>query len=157
MTVQLELGPFEQAGEVARMLLPRDIGPVQHRAHRRGVKLWIGDDACPPEHYEAQLVGRRHVDGVGGAAIEVGFHSERKQELENEHVLQSLVAERTSWDEAVGEEAIAGRFLGHDGWRRISEVWIEPDFDDEDLGFEMGSRLADYVLAIEPLVAPLRD
>ena len=156
MSAELELGPFEQAGEVARMLLPAEIGPVQHRAHRRGVKLWVGADACPPEHYEAQLVGRRHVDGVDGVAIEVGFHSERKKEPENDEVLQALVADRPEWDDGIGEEATAGVFLGHEGWRRISEVWIEPDFEDDDLGFEMGSRLADYVLALEPLVIQLR-
>ena len=162
LVAELELGPFEQAGEVARMLLAADMGRVQFRAHRRGVKIWVGDGACPPEHYEAQLLARRHVDGTGGAVLEIGFHSERKKDPENDVVLAALVDAESSWRPSVGEEAEPGRFYGNESWTRVSELWMHPDLeqlfeDDDDLGFELGSRLADYVLAIEPLVAPLRD
>ena len=161
MVGDLELSPFEQAGEVARMLLAGEVGPVQFRAHRRGVKLWVGTGDCPPEHYEAQLLSRRHVDGGSGAVIEVGFHSERKQDPENDVVLETLMASEAQWRDAIGDEADGGRFYGNDSWTRVSELWEHPDLEqlfaeDEELGFELGSRVADYVLALEPLVAPLR-
>jgi len=159
--VELELSPFEQAGEVARMLLAGEVGTVQFRAYRRGVKLWVGEGDCPPEHYEAQLLSRRHVDGSGGAVIEVGFHSERKKDPENDEVLAALMAAEASWRDAIGDEADAGRFYGNDSWTRLSELWEHPDLEqlfaeDDDLGFELGSRVADYVLALEPVVSPLR-
>lgn len=159
--MELELGPFEQAGEVARMLLAGEVGAVQFRAHRRGVKVWVGDGPCPPEHYEAQLLSRRHVDGGAGAVIEIGFHSERKKDPGNDAVLKKLLASESSWRGAIGDEAEPGPFYGNDSWVRISELWEHPDLEelfaeDEDLGFELGTRVADYVLAIEPLVAPLR-
>lgn len=159
--MELELSPFEQAGEVARMLLVGELGTIQFRAHRRGVKLWVGEGACPPEHYEAQLLSRRHVDGGSGAVIEVGFHSERKTDPENDDVLAAVLAGESSWRDSIGEEASAGRFYGNKGWTRLSELWEHPDLEqlfaeDEDLGFELGARVADYALALEPLVSPLR-
>ena len=43
------------------------------------------------------------------------------------------------------------RSSAHDRWRRISEVWDAPDPDDPDATIEIAARLADYVIAIEPL------
>lgn len=139
------------------MLLGPEVGAVQHRAHRRGVKLWVGASACPPQHYEAQLVGRRYVDGGSGVVVEVGFHVEHKSEPENQRVLDALMATESKWRPGLGEMAQAAVFLGNESWRRLSEVWIDPDLDDDDLGFEMGSCLADYVLALEPLVESRRS
>jgi hypothetical protein len=42
-------------------------------------------------------------------------------------------------------------FLGVDRWRRISEIWEEPDPDDVDVAIEIAARLADYVSVLEPL------
>ena len=67
-----------------------------------------------------------------------------------------------AWRDTIGSEAEGGRFYGNDSWTRLSELWEHPNLEqlfaeDDDLGFELGSRVADYVLALEPLVAPLRD
>ena len=42
-------------------------------------------------------------------------------------------------------------FLGRaEHWRRISEVWPDPDLSEPGLAFEIASRLVDYVTALEP-------
>ncbi|MGY9074703.1 MAG: hypothetical protein ACKVHU_17345 [Acidimicrobiales bacterium] len=153
----LELGLFEQAGEAARMLVSDRLGPMRFSWHRRGVKIWFDSEDCPKEHYEAQTIGRNHVDGLTGVAIEIGFHTEHREESDNQFIIDSLMAKKSTWVGDLGDEAIPGAFYGNHGWRRLSEAWIEPDIEtDDELGFELGSRLADYVLALEPLVKPLR-
>ena len=153
----LELGLFEQAGEAARLLVSDQLGVVYFSWHRRGVKIWFDSKDCPREHYEAQTVGRVHVDGVTGTAVEVGFYSEHREESDNQFIVDALVAKRKTWGDELGEEAVAGPFIGNETWRRLSETWIEPDLEhDDELGFELGSRLADYMLTLEPLVKPLR-
>ena len=42
-------------------------------------------------------------------------------------------------------------FIGADRWRRISEVWEAPDPDDPETSIEIAARLADYVIALEPI------
>ena len=47
-----------------------------------------------------------------------------------------------------GDAPVAGPFIGRpDDWRRLSETWPDPDLDEPDIGFEVGSRLVDYVSA----------
>ena len=131
------------AGDVA--------GELHSSAHRRGVKVWY-DDALSPntkgkEHYEAQLI--RGADG--DAALEIGFHAEYAKADENDAVMAKLAVDERTWRKELGKEAIAGEFLGNDRWRRISEVWEAPDPDDPEATMEIAARLADYVIAIEPL------
>ena len=147
----MELGLFDEVGELVRSLAPSELGEVRWRAHRRGVKVWFDTEKAGREHYEAQLVGRRHLDGTDGMVVEVGFHAEHGDESTNQKVLDRLLGGRAGWYEELGDEAVAGPFLGNDGWRRLSETWIDPDLDDPDLSFELGSRLVDYVSALEAL------
>jgi hypothetical protein len=122
-----------------------DVGGVLHTtAHPRGVKVWY-DDATR-EHYEAQLV---RVDGK--VVLEVGFHAEHPKVGENEAVLSRLLDDEHAWRRELGREPVAGVFLGVDRWRRISEIWEEPDPDDVDIAIEIAARLADYVSVLEPL------
>ena len=45
-----------------------------------------------------------------------------------------------------------GGFIGRpDQWRRVSEVWLDPDLADDGLAWEIAARLCDYIVAIEPL------
>ena len=52
----------------------------------------------------------------------------------------------------LGDETTAGGFLGRpDQWQRVSEVWVDPNLDDVNLGWEIATRLTDYITALEPL------
>ncbi len=120
-------------------------GERHAKAHRYGLKIWY-DDAVK-EHYEAQVIGGRTSD----VALEIGFHSEYPKEPANQAVLEALLTHQKTWRKVLGKDAIAGEFLGADRWRRISETWPLPSFDDEEAAIEAAARLADYVDAIEPL------
>lgn len=112
--------------------------------HGRGIKVWFDDDVR--EHYEAQLI---RVDGA--LLLEVGFHAEYPKAPLNDDVLQRLLAVEPQWRPALGEDAVAGDFIGRAGWRRVSEVWPTPEHDELDEAMEVAARLADYVHAIEPV------
>lgn len=151
----MDLPLFEQTGELTRALVPGDLGVLRFRAHRRGVKVWFGPTKPTRFHFEAQLIPnhlspeRTEPEGV---TIEVGFHAEHGDERRNEAVLGRLKAAEKTWRRALGQQAIAGPFLGNDHWCRVSETWTEPDVDDPDLPFELASRLADYIQALQPLL-----
>jgi hypothetical protein len=125
---------------------------VRSTHHRYGIKIWVADSPKPPrEHYEAQVVGRRQVPGVSTIGIEVGFHSEHAKEEDNEAVIASLIRSERSWRRKLGKEPVTGPFLGNaTHWRRVSEIWPDPDMSDPELVFELAARLTDYVAALEP-------
>ena len=149
----MELPLFEQVGELTRTLVPREVGALHFRAHRRGVKVWVGTDAATRLHFEAQVIARRHVDGSDGMALEIGFHAEDGDVAVNDDALRRIGAGESSWRVELGDEPEAGPFLGRpEDWRRVSETWIEPDLDDPELAFELASRLADYVAQLQPLL-----
>ena len=129
---------------------PEEIGAVRVRAHRRGVKVWFDTDAATKEHYEAQLLSRKYVDGRNGMAVEIGFHSEHKEQAKNIEVIERVMTTEKKWRRELGKEPEVDVFYGADNWRRISEAWLEPDLDDPEITFEIASRLVDYVSAIEP-------
>lgn len=149
----MELPLFEQVGELTRTLVAAEVGTVRFRAHRRGVKVWLDSDDAPRLHYEAQLVPRRFLDGRDGAVLEVGFHAEERDVSMNDRAIDALTANEKTWRAELGDAAEAGPFLGRpDDWRRCSETWLEPDLDDDEVAFEIASRLADYVNALQPLL-----
>ena len=143
-------GLFDQVGEAVHSMDPGDLGELKSRAHRRGVKVWFDSAKPTKEHYEAQLLPRRYVDGLDGVTIEVGFHSEHRDAARNVEVITRLEGAEKRWRKNLGAEAEIGEFFGAAGWQRVSEVWIEPDLDDPDLAFELAARLIDYLTAIEP-------
>ena len=112
--------------------------------HNRGMKVWFDDDSR--EHYESQLI---RVDGE--VQLEIGFHAEHPKATQNDEVLGRLLAAEPVWRRELGDEAVAGDFIGRAGWRRISEVWPAPDSDVIDEAIEAAARLADYVIALEPV------
>jgi hypothetical protein len=146
----VEVQLFEEVADVVLGLVPAELGRPRCRSRRSGIKVWFGDAAPPREHYEAQLIGADAVEEASVLAIEVGFHSEHPQGPANEAVLDRLLGSETRWRRDLGEEAVAGPFLGRREWRRISETWPDPDLDDPGLAFELGARLTDYIAAIEP-------
>ena len=144
----MEQGVFDHVRDAIESLLGDDHGELHGSSHRRGVKIWFGaaDGRLAKEHYEAQLIAHD-----GGAALEIGFHAEHRDPADNDRVLAGLLDVEPTWRPALGDTAVAGGFLGRDGWTRISEVWAAPDPEDPDAPMEIAARLADYVDAIEPL------
>jgi len=89
----VELSVFDEVSELIRAMVPDELGEVRVRAHRRGVKVWFDSETPTKEHYEAQLLSRRYVDGLEGMALEVGFHAEHKDPKANDAVLARLATE----------------------------------------------------------------
>jgi len=148
----MEIGLFDEVADALRSVLPPELGEWHHRTHRRGIKVWFGPATGNKEHYESQVLPRRHVDGTDGMTIETGFHTEHNDLDANEAVITRLIGAEKTWRKALGPEAEAGPFFGRpEDWRRLSEVWIEPDLDDPELAFELASRLTDYIAALEPV------
>jgi hypothetical protein len=149
----VELLLFEEVAEDLRALVAAELGEPRQRAHRYGVKVWFGSDQPSREHYEAQVIGAKHVEHATVLALEIGFHLEHPRSEDNDAVLALLKRRQKSWRSQVGDEAVAGPFLGRpDDWRRVSETWPDPDLGAPDLAFEIAARLADYIAAIEPIV-----
>jgi hypothetical protein len=152
----MEQSAFEVAADALHALLPDGIGEWHARAHRYGIKVWLGTATTPSkEHYEAQVIGAKDVPGATVLAIEIGWHAEHPRPDDNERALAALVQAERRWRKALGPEAVAGPFLGRrDDWRRLSETWPDPDLGDPDLAFDIASRLADYIAALEPVREP---
>ncbi|NNE96542.1 MAG: hypothetical protein HKN24_10990 [Acidimicrobiales bacterium] len=147
----MEPNLFAEVADIVRSMAPDGLGELRLRSHRRGVKVWFGPQAAPRVHYEAQLIRRRFIDDADGIALEIGFHSELKTETDNQAEIDRLLKKKRVWSKELGDVVTGGAFLGNDTWRRLSEVWIEPNLDDPDLAFEIGSRLVDYLDLFEPL------
>ena len=142
---------FDDVADAVRGLAPKDLGELRCTNHRYGVKLWFGPDRPSREHYEAQVIGREHVAAARVLALEIGFHSEHPKEADNDTVISGLLRSERRWRRDLGDEAVAGTFLGRAGhWRRVSEVWPDPDLADPELVFEIATRLTDYVTTLEP-------
>jgi hypothetical protein len=149
----VDLGTFEVVGEALRALVPAELGAVHQRSHRYGIKVWFGPAKPPRAHYEAQVVGARHVASATTLAIEVGFHAEHPKVEDNDELVARLLRRESAWRRALGAEVEAGPFLGRpDDWRRVSETWPDPDLGDPELAMEVATRLVDYVVAFEPLL-----
>ena len=143
---------FDDVSDALRGLSPADLGELHCTHHRYGIKVWLGPTAkAPREHYEAQVVGPQYVPEAATLGIEVGFHSEHPKEADNEAVIAALIGSERSWRKQLGREVFVGTFLGRaEHWRRISEVWPDPDMSDPELVFELAARLTDYLKALEP-------
>ena len=143
---------FEDVSDALRGLWSADLGALHCTHHRYGIKVWLGTATrAPREHYEAQVIGPQHVPKPATLGIEVGFHSEHPQEADNEAVIAALVGSERSWRKQLGKEAGVGTVLGRPHWRRVSEVWPDPDMSDPELVFELAARLTDYLTALEPI------
>jgi hypothetical protein len=145
---------FDEVAQALRGLLPAELGALQTKAHRYGIKVWFDSTAATREHYEAQVIGAKHVPEATVLAIEVGFHTEHRDPAENERAIAGLTAQEKRWRKGLGPEAVAGPFIDdRHGWQRLSETWADPDLSDPDLAIEVAARLTDYITALEPLRA----
>lgn len=150
----LQLHLFEQVADGLHALVPAEVGPWQQRNHRYGLKLWTGEAVrAPREHFEAQVVGARHVPGASTIALEVGFHAEHPKPADNQAALGRLLAAESRWRRDLGDHVVAGPFLGGErDWIRVSETWADPDLGDPDLPFEVAARLTDYLVALRSFI-----
>ena len=145
---------FDAVAVNLRALVPAELGTPQVKAHRYGIKVWFGPATPTREHYEAQVIGAKHVAEATVLALEVGFHAEHRDPADNERVLKELVGAEKHWRKALGAEPVAGEFIDdRHGWQRVSETWPDPDLGDPDLPLEVATRLTDYITALEPLRA----
>lgn len=145
---------FEDVADALRGLAPDGVGPLRTSHHRYGIKLWTDSDRPGREHYEAQVVGRQYAPGAAVLALEIGFHAEHPSEADNQEVIDRLAGSERRWRRRLGSEPCLGPFLGRaEHWRRLSEVWPDPDLSDPELVFEVADRLTDYVTVLQPLVA----
>jgi hypothetical protein len=142
---------FGDVADAMRGLVPEDLGLLRCTHHRYGIKVWFGPQNPPREHYEAQMIGREHAPDASVLALEVGFHSEHPKEADNEAVISRLLRSEHAWRPELGDEAVVGTFLGRaEHWRRVSEIWTDPNMDDPELVFELAARLTDYLTTLEP-------
>jgi len=143
---------FDEVADAVTSLVPPDLGDLRCRAHRYGIKIWFGTATPSKEHYEAQVMGASAMDEARVLALEIGFHAEHPDEARNQALLDQLLRGERRWRRQLGDEAQAGSFLGRrDDWRRLSELWADPDLSDPAIGIEIATRLTDYVVALEPL------
>jgi len=150
----VELQLFDEVGEVLRGLLPTELGVLRCKHHRYGIKVWFGPARPTREHYEAQVIGAKHVAGAKVLAVEIGFHAEHRDPADNERALAHLLAQGKRWRRVLGAHAVAGAFIDdRHGWQRVSETWPDPDLGDPDLPIGLATRLTDYITTLEPLRA----
>ncbi len=147
----MEADFFSDAADVLRSLLAPPLDAAVIRPRRWGMKVWFGTPDPGREHYEAQVIGARHVPEATHLALEIGFHAEHPKPAENQQALDALLIDERRWRKTLGPEPFAGPFLGRDSWRRLSETWVDPDLSDPDLAVDVGSRLFEFITALEPL------
>ncbi|MGN6692865.1 MAG: hypothetical protein ACTHN0_01705 [Aquihabitans sp.] len=147
----MELELFDQVADALRALVPAELGDLRTQSRRWGIKAWFDAEACPREHYEAQVIAAEHVAEAEVLAVEVGFHAEHPKPRDNAAALEPILAAAGAWSDELGPDAVAGAFLGRSGWQRVSETWADPDLSDPELCFEIADRLATYMTALEPV------
>ena len=147
----MDLGLFDQVADALAAMVDPGLGVLRTAPRRWGIKAWFDDEQCPKEHYEAQVVGARHVPGAEVLAIEVGFHAEHPTTSDNDDAIAPLIAHEPAWRAELDGEPEVGEFLGRTGWRRVSETWLDPDLTDPELCFELADRLARYLEVLEPV------
>jgi hypothetical protein len=148
----VELRFFDVVAEAVRGLVGAGRMDLRQQTRRWGLKAWFGADRPAREHYEAQVIAPDGIDGATVSALEIGFHAEHPDAADNEAAIARLLVGQDRWRAALGNDAVVGPFLGRfPDWRRVSEAWPDPDFDDPDLPVQVALRLTDYIDALEPL------
>ena len=149
----MDLMLFDEAAETLRALVPVELGPVR----AAGPPLRAEGVVRTPSSRPASTTRPRSSAPSTSPtrpilAVEIGFHASTAGAPANDAALAPLLAAEAAWRPVLGDEAVAGPFLGRpDDWRRVSETWADPDLGDPELGMEIGTRLTDYLVALEPI------
>jgi len=151
MKIDMDPDLFAQVGDIVHSLCGGALADMRMNNHRFGIKVWFGSVKPTRSHYEAQMLRRKKVDGKEGMCLEIGFHSEHPELEQNVAELDILLAAEKKWRKALGQEATAGEFFDADVWRRLSDVWFDPDLSEPDTAMEIAGRLSDYLLVLEPI------
>ncbi len=134
---------FDQAADALVGFLPPRWRKFSSRVSSRNLKVWYTGDGR--EHYEVQLLSSKR--------LEIGFHAEHRDGERNQEVLARLLEQEPQWRSALGDDVVAGEFVGAGPrvpWRRVSEVWDGVDVDGAETAIEAAERLSDYISALEP-------
>jgi hypothetical protein len=106
----------------------------------RYYKVWYG--AEKKIHFEVQF--------IAGGRLEIGLHLESDPET-NERIGSALERKAAAIRRALGDEA---GFRSHgSGWRSLAERWSGGDLRNEEAATEAAARLAEYVVAVTPLLS----
>lgn len=120
--------------------LPPKLRDFSSEQWGRYYKLWYGEDKRI--HFEVQF--------IAGGRLEIGLHLESDPDT-NERLGAVLERERAVVERTLGEDA---RFGSHGkGWRSLAERWSGGDLRGEDAAIEAAARLAEYVVAVTPLIS----
>ena len=134
---------FDEAADALVGFLPPRWRQFSSRVSSRNLKVWyVGDGR---EHYELQLLSSKR--------LEIGFHAEHRDRARNEEILARLLEQEPAWRAALGDDVVAGKFVGAGPrvpWRRVSEVWDGVDVDGPETAIEAAERLSGYISAFEP-------
>ena len=134
---------FDEAADALVGFLAPRWRRFSSRVSSRNLKVWYAGDGR--EHYEVQLLSAKR--------LEIGFHAEHRDRKVNEAVLARLLEQEPQWRKELGDDVVAGAFVGAGPrvpWRRVSEVWDGVDVDGPETAIEAAERLSGYIGALEP-------
>jgi hypothetical protein len=105
----------------------------------RFYKVWYGDEK--KIHFEAQF--------IAGGRLEIGLHLESDPDT-NERLASALEKKEAVIRRALGDEPRFGSHGG--GWRSLFERWPAGDLRNEEAATEAAARLAEYMVAVGPML-----
>ena len=151
----MDLQLFDEVGEVLRGLLPPELGELRTKHHRYGIKVWFGPAKPTREHYEAQVIGAKHVaeaDGAGHrgrlprrAPRPGGQRAGARAPPRAARSGGARCSGPRRWPASSSTTATGGSACRRPGPTPTSAIPISP--------IELATRLTDYITTLEPLRA----
>ena len=129
----------------------RDLGELHQRSHKYGVKVWFDTEKPTREHYEAQVIGKRYVPEASILAIELGFHAENTKVADNDATIAGLLKREASGARPSARRPRSASSSAVTPGAASPRRGPTPTSSDPELVLELGTRLTDYICAIEPL------
>jgi hypothetical protein len=104
----------------------------------RYYKVWYAEKKI---HFEVQF--------LSGGRVEIGFHLEADRET-NDRIAAGLERKAAAIRKELGPQASFGTHGS--GWRSLAETWSGAEVRSPDAATEAAARLAEYVVAVTPLL-----
>lgn len=134
---------LKQVGDELPSHLPPRLRDFSSEQWGRFFKVWYGDEKRI--HFEVQF--------IAGGRLEIGLHLESDSDT-NQRIGSALEQKHAAIRRALGDEA---GFGSHGrGWRSLSERWSGGDLRNEEAATEAAARLAEYMVAVAPMLAAPR-